>query len=332
MKLRNLTLLVLVLSLFGGSFLNAQRIELEDWDLNYRHGIAAIVEGRIITMQELREKLEPIVPQIARESRNQGHFQAQVQRVAREILQNEIDRVLIVKAFEDQEEMQIPPSVIENEFENSIVRDFDGDRGAFLEFLRSQNQTIREYQRELREDIIISVMRSRNRQSQAEVSPERIEEFYNENKIRFYQEESVRLRQCVLTPYADESEKLLLENAEKIIKELENGTRFEEVARRYSQDDMARRGGDWGWIKRSDIRPELGDVAFALEEGQWSEPLVIGNQVYILFIEERRPEGIQDLSEVRDTIERFIVSDIARNTQDRWLERLRADGYVKYFL
>lgn len=332
MKLRIITLLVLMGTLLGSASLHAQRIELEDWDLNYRHGIAAIVEGRIITMQELREKLEPIVPQVARESRNQDHFQAQVQRVAREILQNEIDRILIVKAFQDQEEMQIPPSVIENEFENSIVREFDGDRGAFLEYLRSQNKTIREYHNELKEDIIISVMRSRNRQSQAEVSPERIEEFYNENKIRFYQEESVRLRQCVLTPYADESEKLLLENAKKVIKELENGARFEEVARRYSQDDMANRGGDWGWIKRSDIRPELGDIAFNLAEGEWSEPQVIGSQVYILYIEERRPEGIQNLAEVRDTIERFIVSDIARNTQERWLERLRADGYVKYFL
>lgn len=311
---------------------SAQNIELDGWDLNFRHGIAAIVEGRIITMQELRRKLAPIIPQIARESRNQNHFQAQVQRVAREILQNEIDRVLIVKAFEDVEEMQIPPSVVQNEFENAIVREFDGDRGAFLEYLRSQNQTVRDYQRELREDIIISVMRSRNRQTQAEVSPERIEEFYNENKIRFYQEESVRLRQCVLVPYADESEKLLLENAEKIIRELKEGARFQDIARRHSQDDMAHRGGDWGWIKRSDIRPELGDIAFSLDEGEWSEPTVINNQVYILYIENRRPEGIQNLSEVRDTIERFIISDIARTTQERWLERLRADGYVKYFL
>lgn len=331
MKMRNPLITALLFAFITSAAAQTGNVA-QDWDLRYRNGIAAIVEGRIITMQELREKMAPIIPQIAREVRSQQEFQMQADALAREILQNEIDRVLIVKAFEDIKEMQIPPSVIQTEFENAIAQEFDGNRSAFLEYLRSQNKTIRDYQRELREEIIVSVMRSRNRQTQAEVSPERIEAFYNEHKIRFYQEASIRLRQCVLVPYANESEKILLENAHKIIRELEEGERFENVARRYSQDEMARRGGDWGWINRSDIREELAEVAFALKPGQYSEPVVIGSQVYILYVEDKRPEGIQPLAEVRDSIERFIVGEIARNTQERWLERLRADGYIKYFL
>jgi len=304
----------------------------ENWDMKYRHGIAAIVEGRIITMQELRDQMAPIIPQVARESRSQNEFQMRADRLAREILQNEIDRVLIVREFENDDEMQIPGSVVETEFENTIVQEFDGDRSKFLEHLRSQNKTVREFKKELREDIIVSVMRSRNRRTQAEVSPERIESFYNENKIHFYQEGSIHLRQCVLTPYANESEKILLDEGHKLCRELDEGARFETIARRHSQDEMARRGGDWGWIKRSDIRPELGDVAFNLEPGEYSEPILINKQVYILYVEDKRPERIQPMGEVRDTIERFIISEISRKTQDRWLERLRANGYVKFFL
>lgn len=324
---------ILLLSLLLPATLPAQQAEesFSDWETSYQNGIAAIVEGRVITMEELRKKMDPIIPQLYREARNAADFRARIDSLAREILQNEIDKVLIVKDF-GKEEMQIPKSVIENEFENTIAENFDGDRGKFLDYLRSQNKTVRDYRRELEEDIIVSAMRSRNRQAQSEVSPERIESFYNENKIRFYQEESLHLRQIVLIPYADEGPQLLLQNAQKIIEELHAGANFADLARKHSQDDMARRGGDWGWIKRSDIRPELSDVAFSLKSREFSEPFVFNNQVFILFAEEKREEGIQPLPEVRDQIERFIVGQIARESQERWLERLRASGYIKFYL
>jgi peptidyl-prolyl cis-trans isomerase SurA len=305
---------------------------LETWERQYQNGIAAIVEGRIITREELRKKMSPIVPQIMRESRNAVEFEQRIQQLEREVLQNEIDKVLIVKAFNEIEEMQIPPNVVENEFENMLIEEFDGDRSKLLEYLRSENKTIAEFRNEILEDIIVSVMRSRNRQSQAEVSPERIESFYNENKIRFYQEESIHLRQIVLKPLADESSQLLLQNAQKIVEELNKGVAFEDLAREYSQDSMAKRGGDYGWLQRDELVPRLQEEALALEKGEFSEPFIFNSWVYILYCENKREEGIQPLPEVRDTIERFIISEISRENQTRWLERLRADGYVKFYL
>ncbi len=324
----------LLLFFAGVAAVSAQSKEeiFRDWEIEYSNGIAAIVEGKIITKEELRQKMAPIMPQIYRESRTPVEFRQNADALAREILQNEIDKVLIVKAFNEQDEMQIPATIVKNEFENALAEQFDGDRGKLLEHLREQNKTVSDFTRDIREEIIVSVMRSRNRQSQAEVSPERIEAFYNEHKIRFYEEESIRMRQIVLVPYADESEQLLLQNAQKIIEELNNGANFADMARKYSQDDMARRGGDWGWIEESDIREELADIAFSLQEGEFSEPFVFNNQVFILYVEDRRDEGIQPLQEVRDSIERFIVSEISRENQERWLARLRADGYVKYYL
>ncbi len=305
---------------------------LQEWELTYQNGIAAIVEGRIITREELRKKMSPLVPQIMRESRNAVEFEQRMSALEREVLQNEVDKVLIVKAFNEIEEMQIPPNVVENEFENMLVENFDGDRSKLLEYLRGENKTIAEFRREILEDIIVSVMRSRNRQSQAEVSPERIESFYNENKIRFYQEESIHLRQIVLKPLADESSQLLLQNAQKIVEELNNGVEFADLAREYSQDTMGKRGGDYGWLQRDELVPRLQEVALSLGKREFSEPFIFNSWVYILYVENRRDEGIQPLPEVRDTIERFIISEISRENQGRWLERLRSDGYVKYYL
>ena len=41
---------------------------------------------------------------------------------------------------------------------------------------------------------------------------------------------------------------------------------------------------------------------------------------------------IQPVTEVRDAIENVLVGEIARETQDRWLQHVREDGYVRYFL
>ena len=334
MKINAFIQCILILAVGGSSLAYAQqnRNTLETWETQYENGIAAIVEGRIITREQLRKRMAPIVPQVMRESRSPAEFSQQMQALEREVLQNEIDQVLIVKAFEDQEEMRIPPNIIENEFQNTIIEEFDGDRSKLLEFLRGENKTLAEYRRELMEEIIVSVMRSQNRRSQSEVSPERIESFYNKHKIRFYQEENVHLRQIVLKPYADESLNVLKQRASSIINEFESGVAFSDLAREYSQDDKREDGGDWGWNQRSDLREEIANVVFSLEKGTVSEPFIFRNNLFIFYIENKRNEGIQPLPEVRDTIERFIVGEIARENQTRWLERLRADGYVKYFL
>jgi peptidyl-prolyl cis-trans isomerase SurA len=53
--------------------------------------------------------------------------------------------------------------------------------------------------------------------------------------------------------------------------------------------------------------------------------------VFLLFVEDRRIAGVQAIDAVRDEIERILVQQMARVSQDRWLERLRRNGYVKHY-
>jgi peptidyl-prolyl cis-trans isomerase SurA len=95
---------------------------------------------------------------------------------------------------------------------------------------------------------------------------------------------------------------------------------------------MSRKGGDWGWIERKDIRKELSDIAFGLEPTQYSQPIEIGGTIFILYAEDKREEMIQPVAQVRDIIENVLVGEIARETQEKWLNELREDAYVRYFL
>ncbi|MGC6423741.1 MAG: peptidylprolyl isomerase [Lentimonas sp.] len=295
------------------------------------NGIAAIAEGEIITVQELRTELNPIIPRLRVESKSQKEFAAKIDEISREVLQNMIDRIIILKEAEEKG-LLIPQSYIDQEYDEVISQDFGGDRARFLAYLKERGITARDYRQKIYERVVVSVMRQQTRKSQSEISPERIEDFYVRNKIKFYQSESMHLRQIILTPMADEGLVPLRQTAKAVIRELQNGANFGDLARKYSQDEMSRRGGDWGWIERQDIRKELADIAFGLKEGEYSEPVELGGTIFILYAEKKRGEMIQPIAKVRDIIENVLVGELARDTQEKWIQDLRNKAYIRYYL
>jgi peptidyl-prolyl cis-trans isomerase SurA len=116
-----------------------------------------------------------------------------------------------------------------------------------------------------------------------------------------------------------------------VLVRLKAGEKFEELAREVSQDSRRARGGDWGWQKKADLKAEFSEPLFALKKGEVSEPLVQPEGAFLLFVEDRKYAGIQPIDEVRDQIERILLQQSARQSQERWLERLRRNGYVKHF-
>lgn len=299
--------------------------------LRMGNGIAAIAEGQVITLQELRQELEPIIPRLRVESKNTQEFSKRIDELSKEVLQNMIDRIIIVKAAEEKG-ILIPPSYLDQEYDDVISRDFGGDRGRFLAYLKERGETARDFRTDIYKRVVVNVMRSESRRSQSEISPERIEDFYVKNKIRFYQGEAMQLRQIILTPLADEGLIPLRQTAKQVISELDSGANFGDLARKYSQDEMSRRGGDWGWIERKDIRKELSEIAFDLEPGKYSQPVELGGTIFILYAENMRAEMIQPIAQVRDSIENVLVGEIAREAQEKWLQELRNGAYVRYFM
>lgn len=327
MTLRIISLVILIWTISSSAF--SQKAH-NVWDPPYKHGIAAEVEDTFITFEEIRREMVPLVPRIRETARSRDEFEAQMEEIYFEVLQRLIDRILIVREFHDKE-FQLPQTFIENEYDRILIEDFDNDRARFLEYLESQGKNTREFRSELRERIIVSVMRGQKRKSQSQISPERIENFYNDNKLHFYEDEAVKLRIIMLRPVADEDANLLEQTVDRVYEELESGKPFEEVARKYSQDSRRERGGDWGWIKRVDLKDELSTIAFDLDPNTYSDPIKLGDQIFILYSEGYREEGIQPLNEVRKKIEEILTDQLARQAQDQWLERLRRDAYIRYF-
>jgi peptidyl-prolyl cis-trans isomerase SurA len=68
-----------------------------------------------------------------------------------------------------------------------------------------------------------------------------------------------------------------------------------------------------------------------MKQGECSEPIVLPEGCYLLFVEDRKYAGIKPIDEARDEIERILVQQMTHANQEKWLERLRRNGYIKHY-
>lgn len=297
----------------------------------YANGITAIVEDKIITAEDVRRQITPYLSQIQSESQGDPiKFGQMLDEAEDQVIQTLTDNVLIVKQF-FEDKGAIPGSYVRNEVNERIISQFDNSRSKFLAYLKSIGKTPDEYDVEIRDEMIVNFMRIKMTKSEVFVSPVKVEEFYNENKQHFFEEEAVHLRLIILAQLADEEPELLEQTAEEIMRKLDEGIDFAELAKKHSQDSKKDKGGDWGWVERKSLIPELADVAFEIEAGTFADPIKLKNKIFIMYAEDRRDEGYVALEEVRDNIASMLVSDMAQEAEDRKLTRLRRDGYVRRF-
>lgn len=322
---------IFIISLALSSNICAQSSNNNEERLHLGNGIAAIAEGEIITFEQLRKSLDPMIPKLRLQAKSEADFNQLINSVSKDIIQNIVDRIIIVNEAYEQG-IQIPPSYVDNEYESIIKKDFNANRSQFLAYLNSVGKTQDEFREELKRSIIVNVMQSQNRKKQSQISPEKIEDFYIKNKLRFYQPELIHLKQIILMPKAGETLESVLEKANGIVKHLEEGDSIHTLANKYGDKSFNRTNGDWGWVKREDLRSELSKVAFDLAIGEHTQPIQLGDAVFILYAENLQEEKIQPISQVRDLIEDVLSREIAQESLEQWLTELRAKAYVRYFL
>ncbi len=147
----------------------------------------------------------------------------------------------------------------------------------------------------------------------------------NEGEMkRYYQENAedfpapLRLHLLVITV----KDRKRLKGVEK---ELASGE-FSKVARRYSQDPLAPKGGDMGWVELTALPPQVSRVVSSLGEGEISKPVKVGGVFKIFKLVERKEGGVKPFEDVKGEIRERIVADKARK------EALRSAAMARQML
>ena len=108
-----------------------------------------------------------------------------------------------------------------------------------------------------------------------------------------------------------------------------NAAKFEDLAKLYSNDLSAGKGGDLGWIYPGDTVPEFERAMNALQPGQVSQPVESPFGYHLIEVIERKTE------EVSRERQRLIARQALRDRKledayEDWLRQLRDRTYVEY--
>ncbi len=100
------------------------------------------------------------------------------------------------------------------------------------------------------------------------------------------------------------------EEADAVIKQLDDGGNFEEIAKEKSTDGAAAQGGDLGYFGPNQMVPEFEKAAFALESGSYTkEPVQTQFGFHVIKVEDKREQQPPAFDQVKEQVRSLVLRD-----------------------
>jgi parvulin-like peptidyl-prolyl isomerase len=188
-----------------------------------------------------------------------------------------------------------------NQFKSRV-----GTEDAYKQWLAKSGITEVEVRDELERNIRTEAYR-RSLIAGRGVSEEQAKKYYEANAPRgiFNVPERVHIQSILLKSTASDPEPARAEakkRAEEAAKRASAGEDFAALAKEYSQDASATRGGDLGLVPRGVMFPKLEEIAFSAKPGSVSPVFETPKGFNVIRVLERQPESTRSYDEVKQTL------------------------------
>jgi peptidyl-prolyl cis-trans isomerase SurA len=301
------------------------------------NGVAALVNGRVITKNKVGLMLSPIFAQLAAQFPRRGpEFERQVLEAREKILQELIDREIIMSEFKEMEKKgaNLPDHVVDKEIKRLIQTHHGGDEAKFQEELKRARMSSDAYRKMTREGLIVQAMKSEHLSDSAPPEPGEISKEYAEmkDKLRDTTKDKITFHKIFLprrddqNPLATPDSQLAL--AEQLAAEIKNGADITELAKKNSRDAFADQGGFQENLPRVDLAPEFAAIIFAGKEGEVVGPLEDPAGFTVVKIVDIIPGPSPSLGEVRDLVEDRVQTKKNSVAYKKWITNKRRSAVI----
>jgi peptidyl-prolyl cis-trans isomerase D len=121
--------------------------------------------------------------------------------------------------------------------------------------------------------------------------------------------------------------------AEDVLKQAKKGAKFEDLAKKYSEDPGSKdKGGDLGWITQGQTVPGFEKTAFGLDKGQISDLVKTQYGFHIIKVLDKETARTKTFDEVKDSLRAPMVlqqaDEQAANAADQLAKAIRQSNKV----
>lgn len=229
-----------------------------------------------------------------------------------EIRNEMIDRKLILKAAVESK-MTMQDWVVENRVREIVKKSFGGDRNKLIDMLSKQKVSYPEWLSKLKEDMIVSAMRWNVVDKNVSASPSEMRREFEGHRERYSTGRSVSVSVILLKPEeSGKREEISAAIKDRSFEEL-GGKKYENV----NPEDL--------------FRPEIVDEINSMPKGTISHWVEIDGWSFLLKKDSESKGESMTFDEAYDLVEAHVKEENAKKAYLAWIDRLRAETYVKVF-
>jgi peptidyl-prolyl cis-trans isomerase D len=176
-------------------------------------------------------------------------------------------------------------------------------------------------------------------QNAIQVTNDDLQTYYNQHRDQYRSPEQIKVSHIWIKmplpgPDGKIDDKAVAQaqsRADDLLKQLQNGAKFEDVAKKSSEDTgSANVGGSLGWIGKSQMGAEFEKAAEALPKGKISGVVKTLDGFHIIRVDDKQDAHMKTLDEVKSEIEPVVkqqkAQDVAQKQAEDLLQAAKAQG------
>lgn len=205
--------------------------------------------------------------------------------------------------------------------------------------LRNSNLTMAEFKEDIRMSITVNKVREKKtlefrEKAEETVTEAYMKEYYEKNQKMFKEPIKFRLREILLRADPGGGKKAwdaTKKKVEELAKKVRAGEDFAGLARKFSQDEYAAKGGDMGWSHAGSLDTRIEEAARRLKPGEISEPVMTIYGFHLLKLEERSPGGLKNFEELNlKRLKKELQKKEHNMLLSQWKEQLHEAADIEY--
>ena len=152
------------------------------------------------------------------------------------------------------------------------------------------------------------------------ITNEEVENYFKENAAQFISPKQIQASHILVEKQED---------AENIIKELNDGLSFEEAAKKYSICPSKEKDGDLGFFSKGQMVPEFEKAAFNMEHNIISKPVKSQFGYHIIKVTGEKNEKAMTLEEVKPEIEKQLLGQKQQKVYLENIEKMKKNHKIE---
>jgi len=163
-----------------------------------------------------------------------------------------------------------------------------------------------------------------------QVTDAEVQAYYNSHLAEYKTDEQVKTRHILISSKAGadaQTDNAAKAKAQDVLKQLQAGGNFAELAKKYSEDPGSKdQGGELPLMPTAGLDPAYAKAAMALNPGQTSGLVKSQFGYHIIQTEQKQPAGTKPLSEVKDSIVQVLQQQKSGQAQQQFANQLAEDA------